>query len=233
MTFAAEHYLRRDHLKAHEADSKLTEQFRRYVAAILSSDGKCANSRYLSKNNNNILRLSTLRRAFPEAIIVVPYRQPNDHAQSLWRQHRNFSELHNSDVFARDYMGWLGHFEFGLDHKPFVFSHVSSARDGHASADMPAYWFNYWMMTYEAILAVADAKIVFFDFDELCNSPSKALTGLAERIDLKSTLIESTQRVVPATAYPPIEDVSQANIRRAEEIYTELCDRNHAQFSLK
>jgi hypothetical protein len=228
ITFADEHYLRPDRLQAHELDSHLTALFRRYVAALLISDGKGAISRYLSKNNNNVLRIATLRGAFPDATIVIPFRNPNDHAQSLWRQHRNFCELHNSDAFARDYMAWLGHFEFGLDHKPFAFSHASAARDQQVPPDTPAYWLNYWTMTYEGILATADSKIVFFDFDELCSSPPEALARLAKRVELSSALLDSTQRVGATTAYPPIDGVSQEDVQRAKEIYTQLTSRNRA-----
>ena len=58
------------------------EKFIRYVGAVLVSDPE-GRTRYLSKNNNNILRLPALARAFPQALILIPFRDPLTHAASL------------------------------------------------------------------------------------------------------------------------------------------------------
>ena len=94
------------------------ERFRLYVSLILKRHEK---KRYLSKNNNNILRIPSLKKNFPAATILISKRSLIDHAFSLKQQHRRFIENHKHDKYTSDYMAWLVHHEFGLKHKPFIF----------------------------------------------------------------------------------------------------------------
>jgi len=232
MTFASEHFLQPKHLEEHEADEQLITLFRRYVAAVLSSNLQSTNTRYLSKNNNNILRLATLRRAFPDANIVVPFRRPIDHAQSLCRQHRQFCELHETDKFPQRYMSWLGHFEFGPDHRPFKFSNATVSHGRESLLNTPAYWLNYWAATYEAILADTGTNTYIVDYDELCRSPCQILGRLGTYLNLDGTLQASTLGVHKATSHPPIDGVDQDSAQRAAEIHSELCKRSRANFPI-
>lgn len=77
--------------------------------------------RYLSKNNNNLLRLRSLC-ADPTATVLLVYRNPVATARSLYRQHQRFCAAQAGSRFTRAYMGWLAHHEFGLDHRPFHFA---------------------------------------------------------------------------------------------------------------
>ena len=108
-------YLQADRLVPHAPDPDLAERYRAYVGAILAGSG-C--DRYLSKNNNNLLRLGFLAGTFPRALILVPFRDPLAHAASLRGQHRIFAEA-GSDPFVRQYMDYLSHHEFGPGHRPF------------------------------------------------------------------------------------------------------------------
>src|SRR5690606_26145384 len=76
---------------------------------------------YLSKSNANIARIPVLKAMLPQANILVPVRQPGDHALSLLRQHRRFGEKHAQDDFSRRYMADIGHFEFGELHRRIDF----------------------------------------------------------------------------------------------------------------
>ncbi|NMW21431.1 MAG: hypothetical protein HKK67_07330 [Chlorobiaceae bacterium] len=78
-----------------------------------------------TSNNNNILRLGSFRQAFPDALIIVPFREPVQQAISLLQQHTQFWAMHERDSFSRYYMEWLGHHEFGRTHRPFLFPVVS------------------------------------------------------------------------------------------------------------
>ena len=110
----------RDRLQPHAPGEELVDKYVRYVNAVLSAHDPRLD-RYLSKNNNNILRLGIIHRAFPNALILIPFRAPLQHAHSLLRQHLRFSELQAKREFVLSYMTWLGHHEFGLDHRPFKF----------------------------------------------------------------------------------------------------------------
>jgi hypothetical protein len=63
--------------------------------------------RYLSKNNNNLLRLGAISRAFPDARILLMYRDPLQTAASSLRQHLRFCEAQLKDPFVRRYMDLL------------------------------------------------------------------------------------------------------------------------------
>ena len=95
----------------------LASFFKSYVKLILLKNQKC---RYLSKNNQNVRRIDTIQRVYPNAHILIPFRDPLQHAYSLFRQHKKFSEEQEHDKFVRQYMCWIGHSEFGLDYRPIT-----------------------------------------------------------------------------------------------------------------
>lgn len=176
--FCAESYLHSTELIPHDPDSASLSEFRTYVAAILQSrDG--APTRYLSKTNNSILRLSGLRRAFPQALILVPFREPMQHANSLMKQHRLFKTQQGEDKFVLRYMNWLAHHEFGQDHRPFVF-------DGNRPKGDPetlAYWLDLWCGVYQALLDKHSSDVTFVSYDRLCIEPA-VWSELANRAGL-------------------------------------------------
>ena len=77
--------------------------------------------RYLSKKNANISRLDAIQKVFPTSSILVLFRHPLAHIGSLAKQHEQFLQVHASDAFSRQYMRWIGHYEFGENFKPINF----------------------------------------------------------------------------------------------------------------
>ena len=186
-------FIRESCLEAHTVDDASLHDYRRYVGSILGA-ARSPHKRYLAKNNNNVLRLASLQRAFRDAYVIVPFRNPHDHATSLLRQHRRFCETHAVDPFARRYMSWLGHFEFGLDMKPFRFGDSPKTSAGEAgSLD---YWVAYWSYVYEHVIATHGDRVIFFDYDGLLAEPERTLATLAERIGVpESGLIGFAMRI--------------------------------------
>ena len=86
-----------------------------YLQLILLSENKV---KYLSKNNLNYKRIDLIKSILPNSIFLIPIREPLQHAKSLLNQHLHFSQLQKEDDFIRRYMNYLGHNEFGLNHKP-------------------------------------------------------------------------------------------------------------------
>ena len=113
-----------------------------YIQLILLNNNK---SKYLSKNNLNYKRIDIIQSIFPNSIFFIPIREPLQHANSLLNQHLNFSQLHKEDDFIRRYMNYLGHNEFGLDHKPWNnpihFNDLNNIN----------YWLEQWYLFYEFI----------------------------------------------------------------------------------
>ncbi|MCB1705007.1 MAG: sulfotransferase [Halioglobus sp.] len=178
--FYGRDYIFDDHLAPHRLNPAAREQFRRYVASVVGSVQGDGGARYLSKNNNNLLRLSGLQQAFPDATVIVPFREPLQHALSLWRQHRNFSAIHTADAFALKYMNWLGHYEFGLNHKPF---RLAGQTLPAASPDAVEYWLAQWIHAYNHALDCDQGGTVFLSYEDLCDDPDGVLARLMTLLD--------------------------------------------------
>lgn len=143
-----------------------------------------AAARYISKNNVNMARLDWLRRAFPDATLVVPFRDPLQHAASLLRQHRNFLEMHAADPFARDYMAGVGHHDFGANLKPIDFGGWLDA--GPADPLGLEFWLRYWVAAYGALLAAPRERLLIVGYDSLCADPARKLAALAALIGVEA-----------------------------------------------
>lgn len=113
-----------------------------FIQLTLTSKNK---KKYLSKNNLNYKRISLIRSILPNSIFLISIREPLQHAYSLLKQHNKFSQLQKKDDFIRRYMNYLGHNEFGLDHKPWndpiYFSDFNSIN----------YWLEQWHLFYRYI----------------------------------------------------------------------------------
>ncbi len=162
-TFDGKTYIREDGLVPHEPDAELIDGYRDLARLVLRKTGK---GRYVSKNNNNILRIGALAEAMPDADFLVPLRQPLDHAASLRNQHLRFL---NSDPFTRDYMTWLGHHEFGATHRPFLFGPRPEGDLGGLD-----YWLQLWISVYSALdeAEAAHANICFVPYEALSADPA-------------------------------------------------------------
>ena len=102
--------------------------------------------KYLSKNNLNFNRIDLISKFFPNCNFLIPIRDPLQHSFSLLRQHLHFSELQKKDDFIRRYMNYLGHNEFGLNHKPW------NQPINYQELDKIDYWLEQWFLFYRNIL---------------------------------------------------------------------------------
>ncbi len=169
--FDASSYIGDTYLRPHAPSAEIANKYIDYVSAILNAD-RYKRARYLSKNNNNILRLETINLCFPNAIILIPFRDPVAHANSLLRQHQNFMKQQQESSFVQSYMTWLGHHEFGRDHRPFRFDELGRKRLAMHKPDSLAYWLEIWLQTYEWLEKTAPSNALFICYEDLCNIPT-------------------------------------------------------------
>lgn len=216
--FCGRGYIHADGLTPHVPDAETRAMFRDYVAAILSGSG---HDRYLSKNNNSILRLGALAETFPAAMIVVPYRDPLSHAASLHRQHMRFSAMQAEDPFVRRYMGWLAHHEFGLDHRPFVFDGAGPEGDPAT----PDYWLSLWVRSYGWLSETAPTRARFVSYEALCTDPT-VWRGLAEAAGVDPAI--ESDGGFRLSRQPVGQAFSEPLVREARAIYDILGDRMRA-----
>ena len=133
-----------------------------YIQLILLSEKKV---KYLSKNNLNFERIDLIHSLLPHSMFIIPIREPLQHAYSLLNQHLHFSQLQQKDDFIKRYMNYLGHNEFGLNHKPWNkplnFKDLSDIN----------YWLEQWCLFYQNILKNYQSynNCFFIIYEELTN----------------------------------------------------------------
>jgi len=173
--FCGDEYIFPDRLTPMEAEQSIIDNFRRYIAGLLKLNNS---NRYLSKNNNNIIRLSSIQDAFPNSIVIIPYRDPIQQSLSLYNQHCRFVEIHRKDRFSRNYMKWLVHHEFGSDHRYFDVDKTTSTK----ASDNPECWLYQWIKVYRYLLKKTqeiDMPIIFVGYEELCDKSEVVWRALA------------------------------------------------------
>lgn len=219
--FCGEAYIRPDTLLPHEVEAETRQRYRTFVGHVLARHGR---GRYLAKNNNNLLRLDAIVETFPNAVVLVPFRDPFAQARSLQRQHARFAA--SPDPFVRDYMTWLVHHEFGQDHRPFV---IGSTRPQGSPATLD-YWLALWVSVHRHLLARAEAggeAVVPVAYEDLCAGDGLAWQALCRRIGIAPDA--GTFR--PAAAVPAA-DASPSLRREAEGLYLALLALSHGRLGL-
>jgi len=205
-----------------DADGEFADFFARHMRkliALRAGEGR-GPSRYLSKNNANIARLGLLRRLFPDAVVLVPFRHPLDQAASMLRQHARFLALHAADPFARRYMDAIGHFEFGAGLRPIDFAGWRDAA-GDLSSEGLDFWLEYWCQAYEHVLAHASAGVYLLDYDACCAAPGPALARIAALVGLDEpeALVAQAGRFRPSVRRRGGPAAAAARARRAAAVH--------------
>jgi hypothetical protein len=120
----------------------IKNELENYLNLICLSKKK---DKYLSKNNLNYKRIDLISKLLPNCIFLIPIREPLQHSYSLLKQHLNFTQLQKDDDFIRRYMNYLGHNEFGLNHKSW-----NQPVNYHDFNEMN-YWLEQWCIFYRKI----------------------------------------------------------------------------------
>lgn len=212
--FHGKSYIRRDGLLPHSPSKQATVRYRHYIRLVLRRSDK---RRYLSKDNNNILRLGALAQAMRDCTFLLVIREPRAHADSLLRQHRR--SVRSVDSFERDYLRWLVHHEFGADHRPFRFADSPDGDPG--SLD---YWLATWLACYRALEPVAEThpNILVVPYERLCAGP-QTWAAICERVGIRPTQLSEIRSIAtdaPEQSWGPL-------IQEAETLYSRYLERCH------
>lgn len=217
-TFDGKGYIGTDGLGPHAPDDDLIRGYRDLIRLILRRTGK---ARYVSKNNNNILRLPTLADAMPKAQFLVPLRDPLAHAASLLNQHQRFGD---SEPFVRNYMTWLGHHEFGATHRPFLFA--GQSKGDPATLD---YWLGVWIAAYGALdkAEAGRGNVTFVPYEALSSDPA-VWQAVARKIGVDPLPAEELRSV--SDKAPGAHDPALA--AEAKTLHARLLARGRAKLGL-
>ena len=190
--------------------SKNPNFFEDYIKLILKKNNK---SRYLSKNNQNISRLDFLANNFPDSLILVTFRDPLQHAQSLLNQHIKFSKKDN-DAFISMYMSLIGHKEFGPNYTPVCLNEIKYTDDNEFN-----HWLEQYFLVYGNILETFKSynNIKFVCYESLCEN--------AEVLNVISNLSKIKFNIRPKlkSANKPITHKYDSNLSdKANNLYLQM-----------
>ena len=151
--------------------------------------------------------------------MIVPFRKPLMQSVSLLNQHKRTLSLQKRDPFIRHYMNWLGHHEFGSDHKPFNLANMQSNHYDLQSID---YWLEQWMETYLYLLKCYETfsrSIIFTCYEELCGDSGMSWKLLLRKLNVEHSQERTEFRLRQSSA----ADVADGNLLVAvEDIYNNL-----------
>ena len=123
-------------------EEEISHELYNFINLVLNLNNK---KRYLSKNNSNYKRIKLIQNLLPNSLFLIPMRDPSQQAYSLFKQHKNFLKLQEKDIFVLKYMNYLGHFEFGKNHKPWFKPNKFHDLNDHN------YWLEQWLIFYKKI----------------------------------------------------------------------------------
>jgi len=230
-TFLPDHY-RTDVIEPWDepSDSDFADFFKSHIRKILAIryPDDCPARRYASKNNLNIARLDMLPEIFRDCIILIPFREPLQHAASLLNQHERFLAMHSRDRFVKYYMEGIGHYDFGEALRPINFE--GWFKDNrHSDPTTLSFWLDYWLASYRRILSTAGDYAHFLSFEELTEQPSDTLSALAAVIGLedRSKLIGQANALrVPQEHVIDLSGLAPNRVQAARTLYADLCQHS-------
>lgn len=226
VAYLGERFLREDRVSPigpDAIDAEFRSAFAALIRKLVALRSDAAPKRYLSKNNANISRIDCLRALFADATIFVCLREPVSHVASLMTQHRRFLAMHEEDPFARDYMKWIGHYDFGGNFRPIDFAGAEKPSSPQ-SAD---FWLQYWIDAYSYAERRLGDGVHVFCYEQLFGDAQEALSRAARAADLQraDAFIANAARIRPPTTQPTdIAGVDAALVAQASALYRRLAD---------
>ena len=168
-------------LTFHEVDPTVYQEYITYQN-LIKPDLR-STSLYLAKNNNFILRYASVRKLNPDFVILILFRDPVEHAYSLLNQHQRYTRFQQEDAFVLEYMNWLGHHEFGLNHK--YFDLLSAGELEPYDPQSMSYWLRIWIAYYTYILNLpADHNLMLIDYHDFLFHPEQVVSAIGQKLNI-------------------------------------------------
>ena len=161
-------YIGKNFLEKNEISQISAIKFKKYIQLILKKNDKKI---YISKNNNNILRIPFLNKNFPNSKILIFFRNPIYQCSSLLNQHLNFIDLQKKNKFILDYMNYIGHHEFGRNLKRFKLGNYEEN-----NPELINFWIEVWTKYYQYVLDNFNYdNVEFICYEDLIEKKSEYL----------------------------------------------------------
>ena len=186
-------------LPIQELDKCQIDKYKEYINMVCNAYSK---EFFVSKNNNSVLRLRSLVEYKVFNKVIVLFRNPLDHASSLLKLHKKFTNDQRNDGFILEYFNFLGHHEFGLNQKPFSLDPIVSDRLRKFDKFELNYWLLSWLNYYKYLSDNFLMELVFIDFTSVCMYPLEVMKQLLGDIPVSLTL-EKIESYLPSK-YPTL-----------------------------
>ena len=173
-------YMDEEGMHPHDIPEDILIKYQTYMALICLAKGK---HKYISKNNNNILRLEGLQR-IPNARIIFLFRDPVAHASSLMKLDAKFTASQEEDPFTLSYFNYLGHHEFGKNHKPFLLTEEFRSNREKYTKDQLDYWLSVWQNYYSYLLNNHNNNYIYISFQDLILEPKRVFEYLTTELQI-------------------------------------------------
>lgn len=216
--FMEERFIANDRLKVTGVGEDVYQKYLNYQD-LLRTQSDSKETLYLAKNNNFILRYPELRKYDESFVLLILFRDPLQQAFSLLNQHVRYQKLQQEDSFVAEYMNWLGHYEFGGNHKYFDFENFIRPLE-HLDRNTIDYWLVIWISYYTHVLNLPmDSNRILLDYDDFLADPVKVIGGVGKALGVSI----NTSGVSKFENVKEVDAVYSADIlKQAETIYTEL-----------
>ncbi len=166
-------------------NDKFEEYYRLQIKKILHIRGN--KKRYLSKGNYNIFRLKYIKNIFPDAKLIICFRDPIETAISANNVHHNFINLSERNKYFDKSLINNCHFEFGKPRKSI--DDIESNIERGNLEEKYYYYLNQWYKIYSiATKNYIDLKDVIFVNSQTMNENTNFINILLNRLELSNDL---------------------------------------------
>ncbi len=209
-------YINDKHLSEYSISEKDYHDYLDYQTIIRNNNSRI----YLAKNNNFLLRYNSLRTFNEDFVMVILFREPLAHANSLLEKHQYYSRLQLENPFVLEYMNWLGHHEFGLNQKPFIFDNSEQATGDKNSLD---YWLRIWINYYRYVLNIDHPNTLLLNYHSYCREPESTVKSVLQKTGIEAELPDYTPFINNRKSQEPY---SEEVFQKALEVYIRLKEKS-------
>jgi hypothetical protein len=173
--------------------------FKDHIRKLLLVRGR---SRYVSKNNPCVTRMRYLRRIFPDARFLLYVRNPIDHAASVVKQDRLFTELARDDQRLLKMNRVTGFHEFGPNFVPVnvgsdaATEEICRCRDEKRSVRARALqWASVFGFVVEQLKHDPElaSAVCIVRYEDLCTKPEETIDRILAHTGLSQEAFASTR----------------------------------------
>ena len=174
--FLKKKYIKDTKLVEHNLNDEILNEYEKYIELICQSRKKI---NFISKNNNNVLRIDDLSNYFKDSKFIIMYRDPLNHCRSLKKQFFHFKDIHKEDKFLQSYMTFLGHYEFGSNYKSLFIDDIEKDKNNLN------FWLKKWCLVYSQLLKLKKKNnVIFLSYEKFWEKPKLSLEKIFNNEDI-------------------------------------------------